>query len=124
MHNYEAIRLVHRVDTIHLDGETHKRLNEVRNTTYTTNPRCKALARAVGRKSDVINPTEQAFLRDFPEHGIDLGYWSNNLIFSPAICNLPLREHAALVSLVRLGYLGICRGNRDGKPVEILARIK
>ena len=38
-------------------------------------------------------------------------------------CNLPLKQHAALVSLVRLGRLGICIGTRDGKHVEILARL-
>jgi hypothetical protein len=36
---------------------------------------------------------------------------------------MPIKRHAALVSLVRLGYLGICVGTRDGQRVEILARL-
>jgi len=66
---------------------------------------------------------EQAALAVFPEQGIDLGYVARALIFAPAVCNLPLKQHAALVSLVRLGRLGICVGNRDGQTVEILARL-
>ena len=69
------------------------------------------------------NDTEQAVLAAFPEPGIDLGYVARALIFAPAVCNLPLKQHAALVSLVRLGRLGICVGNRDGQTVEILARL-
>ena len=62
-------------------------------------------------------------MADFPEHGIDLGFWSRALTFAPAVCNLPVKRHAALVSLVRLGYLGLCIGTRDGQRVEILARL-
>jgi hypothetical protein len=123
MPNYYAIHLFHRVETIYSDSETHRRLEEVRYPTYPNDPRCKALARAVNRKSDGMNATEQALLADFPEHGIDLGFWSRALTYSPAVCNWPAKRHAALVSLVRLGYLGLCIGTRDGKRVEILARI-
>jgi len=124
MPNYDAIRLVHRVDTIYSDSETHRRLGEVRYPTYPDDPRSKALARAVNRKSDSMNPTEQAVLADFPEHGLDLGWWSRALIYSPAVANWPIKRHAALVSLVRLGYLGLCIGTRDGQRVEILARLR
>ena len=86
-------------------------------------PRCKALARAVNRKSDSMNATEQEVLASFPEHGIDLGFWSRALTFAPAVANWPVKRHAALVSLVRLGRLGICIGTRDGQRVEILTRI-
>lgn len=123
MPNYDAIRLVHRVDTIYSDSETHRRLEEVRYPTYPDDPRAKALARAVNRKSDSMNATEQALLASFPEHGIDLGWWSRALTFAPAIANWPVKRHAALVSLVRLGYLGLCVGTRDGQRVEILARM-
>ena len=41
---------------------------------YPNDPRCKALARAVNRKSNGMNDTEQAALADFPEQGIDLGF--------------------------------------------------
>ena len=123
MPNYDAIRLFHRVDTIYSDSETHRRLEEVRHPTYPNDPRCKAVVRAVNRKSDGMNATEQEVFAGFPEHGIDLGFWSRALTFAPAVCNLPVKRHAALVSLVRLGYLGICVGNRDGQRVEILARI-
>ena len=101
--NYDAIQLVHRVVTIYSDSETHRRLEEVRYPTYPDDPRAKALARAVNRKSDSMNATEQALLADFPEHGIDLGFWSRALTFAPAVCNWPVKRHAALVSLVRLG---------------------
>jgi hypothetical protein len=121
--NYDAIRRVHRVETIYSDSETHRRLEEVRYPTYPDDPRCKALARAVSRKSDSMNDTEQAVLADFPEQGIDLGWWSRALTFAPAIANWPVKRHAALVSLVRLGYLGLCIGTRDGQKVEILARL-
>ena len=123
MPNYDAIRRVHRVETIYSDSETHRRLEEVRYPTYPDDPRCKALARAVSRKSDSMNDTEQAVLADFPEQGIDLGWWSRALTFAPAIANWPVKRHAALVSLVRLGYLGLCIGTRDGQKVEILARL-
>ena len=123
MPNYDAIRRVHRVETIYSDSETHRRLEEVRYPTYPDDPRCKALARAVSRKSDSMNDTEQAVLADFPEQGIDLGWWSRALTFAPAIANWPVKRHAALVSLVRQGYLGLCIGTRDGNRVEILARL-
>jgi hypothetical protein len=123
MIDYKAIRRVHRVETIYSDSETHRRLEEVRYPTYPDDPRCKALARAVSRKSDSMNDTEQAVLADFPEQGIDLGWWSRALTFAPAIANWPVKRHAALVSLVRLGYLGLCIGTRDGQKVEILARL-
>ena len=123
MIDYKAIRRVHRVETIYSDSETHRRLEEVRYPTYPDDPRCKALARAVSRKSNSMNDTEQAVLADFPEQGIDLGWWSRALTFAPAIANWPVKRHAALVSLVRLGYLGLCIGTRDGKKVEILARL-
>ena len=123
MIDYKAIRRVHRVETIYSDSETHRRLEEVRYPTYPDDPRCKALARAVSRKSDSMNDTEQAVLADFPEQGIDLGWWSRALTFAPAIANWPVKRHAALVSLVRLGYLGLCIGTRDGNRVEILARL-
>ena len=123
MPNYDAIRLFHQVETIYSDSETHRRLEEVRYPTYPDDPRCKALARAVSRKSDSMNDTEQAVLADFPEQGIDLGWWSRALTFAPAIANWPVKRHAALVSLVRVGRLGICVGTRDGQRVEILARI-
>ena len=123
MIDYKAIRRVHRVETIYSDSETHRRLEEVRYPTYPDDPRCKALARAVSRKSDSKNDTEQAVLADFPEQGIDLGWWSRALTFAPAIANWPVKRHAALVSLVRLGYLGLCIGTRDGQKVEILARL-
>ena len=123
MPNYDAIRRVHRVETIYSDSETHRRLEEVRYPTYPDDPRCKALARAVSRKSGSMNDTEQAVLADFPEQGIDLGWWSRALTFAPAIANWPVKRHAALVSLVRLGYLGLCIGTRDGQKVEILARL-
>lgn len=123
MPNYDAIRLVHRVDTIYSDSETHRRLEEVVYPTYPNDPRCKALARAVNRKSDSMNATEQALLASFPEHGINLGFWSRALTFAPAVCTLPVKRHAAPVSLVRLGYLGICIGTREGQRVEILARL-
>lgn len=121
--NYDAIRLVHRVDTIYSDSETHRRLHEVRYPTYPDDPRAKALARAVNRKSDSLNATEQEVLASFPEHGIDLGWWSRALTFAPAVANWPVKRHAALVSLVRLGYLGLCIGTRDGERVEILVRL-
>ena len=70
-----------------------------------------------------MNDTEQAVLADFPEQGIDLGFWSRALTFAPAVANLPVKRHAAIVSLVRQGRLGICIGTRDGKRVEILARL-
>ena len=123
MPDYDAIRLVHRVETIYSDSETHRRFEEVRYPTYPDDPRCKALARAVNRKSGSMNDTEQAVLADFPEQGIDLGCWSRALTFAPAVANWPVKRHAALVSLVRLGRLGICIGTRDGKRVEILARL-
>ena len=123
MIDYKAIRRVHRVETIYSDSETHRRLEEVRYPTYPDDPRCKALARAVSRKSDSMNDTEQAVLADFPEQGIDLGWWSRALTFAPAIANWPVKRHAALVSLVRQGYLGLCIGTRDGQKVEILARL-
>ena len=123
MIDYKAIRRVHRVETIYSDSETHRRLEEVRYPTYPDDPRCKALARAISRKSGSMNDTEQAVLADFPEQGIDLGWWSRALTFAPAIANWPVKRHAALVSLVRLGYLGLCIGTRDGQKVEILARL-
>ena len=123
MPNYDAIRLFHRVETIYSDSETHRRLEEVRYPTYPDDPRCKALARAVSRKSDGMNATEQEVLTSFPERGIDLGFWSRALTFAPAVANWPVKRHAALVSLVRLGYLGLCIGTRDGQRVEILARL-
>ncbi len=123
MIDYKAIRLVHRVETVYSDSETHRRLEEVRYPTYPDDPRCKALARAVNRKSNGMNDTEQAVLADFPEHGIDLGFWSRALTFAPAVANWPVKRHAALVSLVRQGYLGLCIGTRDGQKVEILARL-
>ena len=36
MPNYDAIRLIHRVETIYSDSETHRRLEEVRYPTYPT----------------------------------------------------------------------------------------
>ena len=98
MPNYDAIRRVHRVETIYSDSETHRRLEEVRYPTYPDDPRCKALARAVNRKSGSMNDTEQAVLADFPEQGIDLGWWSRALTFAPAIANWPVKRHAALVT--------------------------
>ena len=88
MIDYQAIRLVHRVETVYSDSETHRRLEEVRYPTYPDDPRCKALARAVNRKSNGMNDTEQAVLADFPEQGIDLGFWSRALTFSPGRCRL------------------------------------
>ena len=123
MPNYDAIRRVHRVDTCYSDSETHRRLQEVRDPVFPNDPRSKALARAVNRESYHMNDTEQAVLAEFPEHGIDLGFWSRALTFAPAVCNLPVKRHAALASLVRLGWLGICIGTRDGQHVEILARL-
>ena len=123
MPDYNAIRLYHRVETVYSDSETHRRLQEVANVPYPNDPRCKALGRAVNRKSNGMNDTEQTALAVFPEQGIDLGYVARALIFAPAVCNLPLKQHAALVSLVRLGRLGICVGTRDGRTVEILARL-
>jgi len=123
MIDYKAIRLVHRVETVYSDSETHRRLEEVRYPTYPDDPRCKALARAVNRKSNGMNDTEQAVLADFPEQGIDLGFWSRALTFSPAVADVPVKRHAAIVCLVRQGRLGICIGTRDGKRVEILARL-
>jgi len=124
MPNYDLIRLYHRVETTYSDSETHRRLEEVRYPTYPNEPRCKALARAVNRKSDSLNDTEQAVLTSFSKHGIDLGFWSRALTFAPAIASWPVKRLAALVSLVRLGWLGLCIGTRDDKRVEILARMK
>ena len=74
MPDYNAIRLYHRVETVYSDSETHRRLQEVANVPYPNDPRCKALGRAVNRKSNGMNDTEQAALAVFPEQGIDLGY--------------------------------------------------
>lgn len=123
MPNYDAIRLYHRVDAILLDGETHRRLSEVRNPPYPNEPLCKALARAVGRKSDTMNNTECAILREFPEQGLDLGFYARALIFAPAFNYMPRKKHCAIVSLIRLGRLGICEGIRDGQRVQILAKL-
>ena len=97
MIDYKAIRLVHRVETVYSDSETHRRLEEVRYPTYPDDPRCKALARAVNRKSNGMNDTEQAVLADFPEQGIDLGFWSRALTFSPGRCR-PASEAARRAS--------------------------
>ena len=123
MPNYDAIRRYHRVEAVYSDSETHRRLHEVASVPYPNDPRCKALARAVNRKSGSLNTSEQAALVAFPEQGIDLGFWAKALIFAPAFNHMPLKQHAALVSLVRLGRLGICEGLRDGKKIQILARI-
>ena len=45
-----------------------------------------------------MNDTEQAALAVFPEQGIDLGYVARARSCA-GLCNLPLKQHAALVSL-------------------------
>jgi hypothetical protein len=124
MPNYDAIWLIHRVHVIYSNSETHRRLLEVSSVPYPNDPRCRALGRSVNRKSNVLNNRECGFLNTFPEHGLDLGFYANGLIFAPEVCRLSVRDHAALVGLVRFGYLGICVGIRDGKTVEILVRVK
>lgn len=121
MIDYKLIERTHGVsNAIFLDHEGRRRLREVREYHYKSKI-VSALQRVLTRKSE-MNDTEQQTLAEFPEHGIDLGLWANNFIFSPELAKLPHKTHVAMVSLVNQGCLGVVCGQRDGKTVEILVR--
>ena len=124
--NYDIIRLVHSIDGILSNDETSRRLGEVRRNSYPQDRRCAALAKCLARKSDHLNATEIAVLRDFPEYGIDLGNISHAFLFAEPLRRASLAWHKAVVSLVRLGYLVIVEGYelpRRTKMKQVLVKV-
>lgn len=121
--DYNAVRLYHGVEAIYSDELTHCRLQEVRNYPHCREKRYAGLKKTACRISDSINNTEQQLLAAFPVQGISLGYYSNALMFAPAIHRLPVTTHKAYIGLLRAGFLGIVTGKVDGKPHEVLVRL-
>lgn len=114
--NYDAVRLVHRVEAILLDSERDRRLEEVRRCTY-RDPRCRALVKILTKKSG-MSTTELDILRDFPDEGILLGNVSNALIFADALHHLSIPKHKAIVSLLRQRALAIVEGYHIDRDVS------
>lgn len=123
--DYDAVRLYHNIDAVYSDTETHRRLREVREYRRGTNSLIKGLQRTLSRKSDLMNDTEASTLRSFPIEGLDIGYYSATLIFGPSFNHMKKRTHIAIVSLIRLGWLGIVEGiDQDGNQKQVIVRVK
>lgn len=121
--DYDIVLQVHGIDAVYSDHETHRRLREVREDSRPS-ARIKSMQRTLGRKSDHLNQTECDTLRNWPAEGVNLGYWSKALVYAPKLVHRPQKEANAIVSLVRLGYLGIVEGNTaDGNRKQVLVRI-
>lgn len=99
---------------------TEQRLREV--STLRRNSEFGYLLRAVKSKQDKLTKHTKRVLEEFPVEGLDIGYYSGNLIYSPKLTRKPRLEHIALVRLVALGYLAVMRYSTKEGTTEVLQR--
>ena len=128
--NYELIHTVHRISGILNNEETARRLREVAANLYQrSDKRCAALAKVLTKKSG-MSQTELNVMREFPEHGINIGNVSLGLIFGGPLHSLSITHHKAIISLIKQGNLAIVEGYRTDigngheKKEQIIVKVK
>lgn len=136
--DHEVIRLHHGVEHLRFSQElTDRRIRECQQTSYREG-RCQTAKKAATRKLAVEKPltaTMWKVLNEFPPQGIPLaatlgkvsGRCSNALLFARGLGRYGRRDLAAVIALIRLGYLGIAEGycKWEGDQIaEILCRLE
>lgn len=101
---------------------TRRRLAEVRTVVYRS-PRHSAIMKTLDRMAAKLNATERRILDKWEP--LEIGYISNPLRYADPLCWLPIRDHAAIVKLIQLGYLTVERSPnpQTGYPLETIVKV-
>lgn len=86
--------------------ETMRRLNEIKSYKLGAD-RVSQLKKVINRKNKKLNDNEKTILDSFPSDGINIGFVSNTLIYSPVLRRMTSKDHIAIVSLLNLHHLEI-----------------